>query len=31
LRRSFFDTNMLLYLFDNRESGKKAAAQELLE
>jgi predicted nucleic acid-binding protein len=31
LRRSFFDTNVLLYLFDNRESGKKAAAQELLE
>ena len=30
MRRSFFDTNVLLYLFDNREPDKKAAAQELI-
>jgi predicted nucleic acid-binding protein len=29
--RSFFDTNVLLYLFDNREPDKKAAAQELIQ
>ncbi len=26
---SFFDTNVLLYLFDNREPEKKRAAQEI--
>jgi predicted nucleic acid-binding protein len=31
VRRSFFDTNVLLRLFDNREPDKKAAAQELIE
>ena len=31
MRRSFFDTNVLLYLFDNREPDKKAAAQELIQ
>jgi predicted nucleic acid-binding protein len=31
VRRSFFDTNVLLYLFDNREPDKKAAAQELIQ
>lgn len=31
MRRSFFDTNVLLYLFDNREPDKKAAAQKLIE
>ena len=31
MRRSFFDTNVLLYLFDNGEPDKKAAAQELIE
>ena len=31
MRRSFFDTNVLLHLFDNREPDKKAAAQELIQ
>lgn len=31
MSRSFFDTNVLLYLFDNREPDKKAAAQELIQ
>ena len=31
MRHSFLDTNVLLYLFDNREPDKKAAAQELIE
>lgn len=30
MKRSFFDTNVLLYLFDNREPNKKIAAQELI-
>lgn len=30
MRRSFFDTNVLLYLFDNSEPQKKARAQEVL-
>jgi predicted nucleic acid-binding protein len=29
--RSFFDTNVLVYLFDNAEPEKKARAQEVLE
>jgi predicted nucleic acid-binding protein len=31
VRRSFFDTNVLIYLFDNGEPDKKAAAQDLIE
>ena len=31
MRRTFFDTNVLLYLFDNDEPAKKATAQELIE
>ena len=30
MRRSFFDTNILLYLFDNGDPQKKARAQEVL-
>jgi len=29
--RSFFDTNVLLYLFDNSEPEKKARAQEIFD
>jgi predicted nucleic acid-binding protein len=29
--RSFFDTNVLVYLFDNSEPEKKARAQEVLD
>lgn len=29
--RSFFDTNVLLYLFDNAAPEKKARAQDILE
>jgi len=29
--RSFFDTNILVYLFDEDNPGKKAQAQILLE
>lgn len=31
MTRSFFDTNVLVYLFDNGEPEKKAGAQELFE
>ena len=30
MTRSFFDTNVLVYLFDNAEPEKKARAQEVL-
>lgn len=30
MTRSFFDTNVLVYLFDNTEPEKKARAQEVL-
>lgn len=29
MTRSFFDTNVLVYLFDNRDPGKKIRAQEV--
>ena len=29
MRRSFFDTNVLVYLFDNRDPGKKIRAQQI--
>lgn len=29
MRRSFFDTNMLVYLFDNRDPEKKIRAQQV--
>ncbi len=31
MKRSFFDTNVLLYLFDNRDPNKKIAVQELIQ
>ncbi len=31
MTRSFFDTNVLLYLFDNSEPEKKSRAQEVTE
>ena len=31
MTRSFFDTNVLVYLFDNSEPEKKARAQEVFE
>lgn len=31
MARSFFDTNVLLYLFDNSEPEKKRVAQEIFE